>query len=640
MHAAWLLVVLAQAPVETTSVATGLSGAAVSSTSSITPAPLLDDLPLTDEELALLDSIEATTTASASKPRRIELAPALRVPEHRLQGRVARSLGEALREEATVFSVSRRFVTGESPVARGRGGQRIQTTMDGLELRHALDSIDRSTTLGFIDPWVVESVALSSTPDLAIGGFGGHGAIEIEGRKPRREPGLRTELRGLGRLADRSTGFRGLAETGLGPAALTVAGGYSDHDPMRDGVGRQLPGTGDEESSLLSRARLLGRERDPFELDLGFDLFRITNAQRFDLDERIDRLRSLVSGFGRLRSQFGNTELSVLAGARRFESSTEPRGGGERSTDAADVMQADVRLRHQLSETLALSAFGDVYTSGAHGTVVRGRMLRASGGASAELALEPLSLRAAVRGGFARSHDELDKTSEGAFVLPELRLGLALIDPLSFLVSYEEAVHAPTVLDLSSARSTVALEHTRTVELALAYASNLFDARAGAFTTIVSNPIETSAAEVSNRPTLVLLGGELVGALRPVPGLELALALSITRGLGDERASFVEGSTGAARIRYELGVRNAYVEAAVRHVIVFPGVASNEDDLNRRRSWSLPYASLGGGLDLGLGFALSVLVANALDVDERELVSDIPRPGVDLRLALEHRFEL
>ncbi len=638
MHLAWVVVLLAQAPVETTSVALGLEGSeTVSSTAS--GDLLLEDLPLTDEELRLLDSLKATSTASNSAPSRIILDPALHVPRSRLHGRNARSVGEALREEATSFSTRRTFVSGESPVFLGRTGQRVGLAMDGLELRHALDSLDQSTALGLIDPWILEAVRIRRSAPLSTGGFSGHGQLSLTGRAPRARAGLTSELRGLGRLADRSSGFRGALDAGIDDAAISVSGGYSDHDPMRDGAGRHQAGTGDEESSLSSRARLWDAEAHGIQVDLGFDLFRVTNAKRFDLDGRIDRLRSMVSGFGRVHGGSKTTRFRLQAGVRRFETSTEPAGGGTRFEDDADVLQLDGELRQQLAEVFWLSAFGGAYTSGAYGAAVRGRMLRASGGVAAELEWETFSLRAAVRAGHAKSDDEFGKESAGVFVLPELKLGYSPLAHFTVLLGYQEAIHQPTVLDLSFARAALELEHARTVDLSFMYEPDTFGVRIGSSVSFVSNPVALQANVASNGDVGAVLGGELETSLRPLRGFELVVLFALTRGLGAEAQSFIEGGTAAARLRYELGVRGAYVELAARHAFPFPRTDGDLDPI-RRRAWAMPFVSVGGGLELGYGFGLQLQVANAFDVPERELNSDIPRPGIDLRLALDHRFEL
>lgn len=623
MHVAWVVLLFAQV-----------------STSSASDEPFLDDLPLTQEELELLESLRATSTAAEPQRPKPGLDPELLVPARRFRTRIGRSLGESLREEATAFSTSRGFVSGESPLWGGRGGQRIRLSLDGIELQHALDSIDRSTTLGLIDPWVVEEVGFRPRAPMSRGGFAGHGDVALTARAPRPGPHLGTELRALGRLADRSSGFRAAASAGLERAGLTVAGGYSDHDPMRDGAGRSLPGTGDEEASLLSRARLFDEAQDPIQVDLGFDVFRVTNARRFDLERRIDRLRSMISGFGRLRGHAGAAKLELLAGARRFDTRTEPAAGGALTEEAADVLQLEGTARYAVSEGLSVSIFGAGYTSAAYGVVLRGRMLRASGGVEAELSQGWFLSRLALRSGYAQSRLEGQVGPSEVFVLPELRLGLLPTESLSLFVGYTEAVHLPTVRDLSTATGPVELEHTRTIDLEARYQHRWLGLRLAGSTSFVANPLGFEAEVLVQRADAAVLGGEFEASVWPFEGFEAVFHFSLTRALGAARLDFIEGGTGALRLRHELGVRGAYVEAAARHSFPLRSADAALPDPRRRRAWPMPLLSVGGGLELGLGFALDLRIANALDVQERELDGDIPRPGIDLRLALEHRFEL
>lgn len=624
MLGAWVLLLIAQVQ-----------------TSSAAGADFLEDLPLTPEELELLESLRPTATATLALETGATLDHALRVPARRLRTRRARSVGESLREEATAFSTRRRFVSGESPVMGGRGGQRVRLSMDGLELQHALDSLDHSTTLGFVDPWVVEEVVLRSAPSPSSGGFAGHGEVELRGRRPDLRPHLQTELLGLGRLADRSSGFRAAASAALDRAGVTVAGGYSDHDPMRDGAGRHLPGTGDEEASLLARARILDAERDPVQLELGFDAFQITNARRFDQGGGfIDRSRRMLSGFARVLGRLGPASFELLGGARRFDTRREPVAAGVVVEDAADLMQLDGTVRFELGEVLELSVFGAGYASRAHGAAIRGEMLRASGGAAVELEAGPLRGRAAVRGGYLSSEVEDGLEVARGLLLPELRLGLSIHDAWLLVAGYREALHLPTVRDLGTAAAAVRVEHTRTVELEARHDRPAYGLRLGGLSTFVTNPLGFEEGQLVERSAATLLGTELELSLRPFAGFEAVAVFNLMQVVSGERADFIEGGVGALRVRYELATRGAYVELSARHAFPLPASGEAALSTSRRRAWPLPFVSVGGGLELGLGFALSLQVANTFDVAERELNGDIPRPGIDLRLGLEHRFEL
>jgi TonB-dependent receptor-like protein len=654
-----------------------------------------DAPPLSEEELALLRSLEAETATAAIEDDEVArtfaetgIAIAARpdgsemieVPRARLRDSVPRTIAEAIDALPLPFEASRRFVPSDSAMLRGQTGHRVGLLLDGIPLESALDSSRDTSAWVTLDPWFVDevSIARAGRSGGASSPSAGAGSLAMRSTPapaPRAEDSGAARVEAAGeveaRSADRSTGTHAGVAASTGWGAIRIGGGYDDYRALRlatSGVGFD-GAAGYQREAASARARLFGRASDPVRIDAGFDVDRLLNVVRTDLGGLpfmpvfIDRARDRTMLYSRI--ELGGAELGgALAAARQTFA---------RSNAYTDI----VSMRYDTHESATtLFAHAEAHWSPVPELRLQADALALGSDASIPTASDPLAtplednasarrLSGAISAAFlseqfaahaALSIVNLASRAGGASVettraLVRSGARVALFGPVGFRASFSQSAYVPTPRDLMDASGGTPLspERSFTVDGGPSIVSRAASLEVLGFYTRLSDAIEPSSidsAALVNVGQVQVVGVEVFGAVRLFDRLRLAGALDWSEG--QDRATSLyavayPSVNARASARWDFVTRRAFVEMHVKTTT------------NPLTIWTAhapdPPASLAaiapvrgtrvgftGGTELGLGFSLRLTIENVLDAPHREPTSLVPGNGVDLRAALAYEF--
>lgn len=627
-----------------------------------------DDVPLTPEELALIGTLTTdTTTTSTHAPPRFWLVPAplprptLILPRAQIRESISRSVAEMFEPHPTVVDTARRFVPGDSAAIRGQSGHRVALYMDGVPLHHALTPSRETAGIFTIDPWMIGEAVLERPGSLVLSPRGTAGAIRLSAIEPRRAPGIEAEAELAARSADRSTATHVAASLAEEAGAIRVAAGYNDYRPLHIATNNDdeadLPGY--QRAAINSRARLFGRDNDPVSLYGGFDFDRVLNVVRTDLDDDdppIDRLNQRLLAFA--RAHFGGEDLtgSVLVARQSFlrRVSTPPARTTIDDEAVSYFTRGSVELR--LLPELTLRAGGVIDSSSATSQPTSasksklGSTMLADGYLAIDLASDRIwgSAQVALVHGSTDPVEGDEVRSTRALSQGGLRVSVA--GPIGLRAGWTQGLYVPTIQDLRDAVLPLGPETSVSFDFGPSlYERNGWIELLGFYTTVKNaiEPLTLASRGLIPIGDVRILGLELTGGWYLVERLRVAGSITWSEGrnAGDDSPVVTFPSlTGRASVRYDLGVRNAYLEAHVRassdpiYVTSLKGAAPPAS-LAGLAPTSFARFGVGGATDLGLGFRLQIMLENVLDTPHRAPASLVPGAGVDLRAALSYAID-
>jgi outer membrane receptor protein involved in Fe transport len=639
-----------------------VASSTVATSSAAEEMPPLDDVPLSEEDLALIERLGNAKSSTVEVPivpeRRTgavgmgaELAQS--IDRDALRNTIPRSIAEALEAEPVLMATRRSYLPGDRPVIRGRTGARVGLVIDGLSLHHPLSSVVEDGVLGTIDPWLIEEVIVRSGGTLVDSGDRSAGALHLRTRAPSVQRHISTDAQVELRSSDRSSAAHVALEGGAGFAGLRAGASYMDFGHPRFSEGASTEGA-HQRASASVRSQILGREEDLVRATLGFDFDRLTNVRRLDLTPRLlDRLRTRQLAFGQVTVGAADRSIALLVGHHWHRLERTPFGDRTiASRENADQTEARLDARWSFDDRLRAIAGAEVTIGDAE--IGPGDALRSGStggkGAYAGLVFELGWLSAAATARFVDATTELEGTSaiDGRGLLTEGRAELELADGFSLGAGWFQGLRVPTVKDRT-------LLETPEVE---PKAERVISADFGPILRL--EPLTLSVlgfASWSDHSLEIApsgLGLVEVDALR-IYGLEgrgdwtisrrVSLALAFTWSGGrvagsNEPVNDQPGILAHARLRYELGARGAFLEAS--SWMCLPTEARSAADRVRFPDAGVFRAVVfgaRGGAELGQGFRLTMSVENVLDASYRTFGSSTSATGVDLRIALAHEFE-
>jgi hypothetical protein len=570
----------------------------------------LDELPLSDEELALLDALAATSTVEAPPPA----PPPFPLASDRLGRRVLR--GPDL---ATTAARSVDEALETQPVLRGgwRYGPAAAVTVDGL----LMESRVARAVWRRADPFLFGRLSLAELGDRAVVSDALGGGLELASR--RAGPDAHAEAAALVRTADR----------GLAAQADVDAGGAR-------ASARAFATAGHEESLQLSA------DRSPSALDEAGQRLGAGAHARWALtpDLRVEAtaLHSHEAGPARHLGLDGATEASaqlLTVGLAAGTASTgvelllgHDRAGLEEAPRLEQGWQARLQGRWAPLDAVRLDATAFVRRGttavGARG----GSRLHAAGAAGVAGALGPLSGRAAIR--LAHLATEVDEQAAHLTTpLPELHLHLGLGGfGLRAHLARGVALAPPTDVLLYGA--SLRPRDSWAASFGPTWRSDRLHVDLVASAVWIRD-----LATVSGEEDVRVLALELTGGARLAPGLTLAFAAAWAEGEAATSATArleVPNLRGHLALRYTLPVRRAFIELRARgsspRWALLTALVPEDDP------W-FGFVRVGamGGVDLGAGLRLEATVENALDRRVRRLDTAAPDAGVELRVRLVWR---
>jgi hypothetical protein len=618
-------------PTETATAAETASVAITASTApslEATPPPIdLDALPLSEEDLALIEQLGDAPTATAAEPPEAKSSGVLPLERATVIGRdaiaevVPRTVAEALAAVPSFGDGRRSYLPGDRLGLRGRSSGRVAVLLDGLSLESPLSSVFDAAYASTVDPWLLEGLAVVSGGGLAQAG-GAIGSIELYTRSP--EPGAapRSAAAIEARGADRSTGAHAFASGGYGPLAVGLGASYADFDDLHFGSDAGTYLGGYQRQNLLARARLFGDER-PARFFAGFDLDRLLNVLRPDLSTAEIRLRDRVRERLRFlgRIELGDQQSSLeVSGAHQSFGLVRTLKQDDQLRSGEDAETIELRLRGQLEATDALLVFagGTMFLGSAEAGAARGRHDAGGGFAGARLDTAPLDAAVTLRVQHERSLLDGDERSHSVF-LTEARVELALIGGLALGGGWLQTSRMPTVGDRLRFRpgTPVAPETSDGFEIGVLFRSPRFDASAIGHLSRVRSALEPT----SNG--LIVLERLWLGGVEAKLRWQISRPLSLSGAGGwvgssvedrAEAASEVPGLGVQVDLRYDIDAYDAYLTITAR------GGAPLRDLTAYERSRpgdprDLRYVVLGAraGMDLGAGFGLRLALDNTFD---------------------------
>lgn len=634
----------------------------------------IDELELSDEDLALLAALDAgtssTTSTTAIAPWWLAPAPLPRptliLPRTRSREAAARSLSEVFETFPTAVETARRFVPGDGAIIRGQTGHRVGLSIDGVPLHHALSRSRETAGWWTLDPWMLDTVVVERPGLIGASPRGSAGSIAVFGVAPPVHPGIEEEAEVSARSADRSTTTHLALGAAGALAAVRVAGGYSDHRPLRistSKTGADL-GSGHQRVAATARARVLGRTDDPLRISAGVDFDRLLNVLRTDLtgggdntdDPLVDRAHDRLLTFLRLDAGGEDLDGSLLAARQVFSRRFGPRSDGSRTSEEEAVswfVRGALRLSLLPSLTARAGGLAELSDaalatpSGTDGQLGDTRCY--TGFVALDLAMEWLSAYTVVA--LVRSTSSLAGLEPLSETTPLTQGGarLALLGPLGLRLGWSQGLYLPNVRDRLDASVPLGAERSLTLDGGPSLYSELGFLELIAFATWIHDaiePVSISRSRLVNVSDVALLGVELSGGVSLAEGLRAAGVLTWTEGrdrASDAPVVTFPTVTGRASVRYDLGVRDAFLEAHVRGTsrplyVLALRAADPPPSISEVAPASFAAAGVTGGVDLGAGLRLTIALENVFDTAYRAPTSLVPGAGVDLRASLSHAW--
>lgn len=607
--------------------AVATSSGAVVTAESATSADDLGDVPLSAEDLALLDALATTSTPA---PQRVEPNaapspgpnPTRRYTRAGLIETQARTVPEAIAGLPTV---------GWSH----RGVERATVLYDGVELE---PSSSGAATFGWLgtDPRFFGAVGLAAGPSLSEVSDGGQASVTLESPTPALRP--EAEVAANLHSADRSNSTFVFGAGALGPGQGHLGLSYLDTRPLR------IAPDVDENSRYgqsqrwngTARLHLFGGTTEGLRLTAGGDLDRLQNQVLYDaLGRRAGRDEVSQRHLAFLRFDWSDARgEAFLVGAHQGLRRERTEESGATRLDRSDQLQLRGRAHYRLIGDLHLGAGGIVAAGPSRGLGYTGRSLRAEGWASLEFLGD--SFRARAGGRFVHRKIELDGVGVLNVDRPlgEVGLELGAAQPLAVQVVLRQGLATPSIETWYRVQSRAPNQEAETnwtlevgprLQLGEAWLNlvGFYQSRSGAL-----------VAERLASPTvdLEVLGLEFESRV-PVGPWTFALAAAWADPRGPDGRPVVRAPAleflGSVRHGFEF--RDAYFEVHLRagtsglHVLsTSPGFEPS------------PYLRLGlrAGMDLGWGLRLGLAVENALD---RPIVfpdTVVPSPGLDVAATL------
>ncbi|MBK6687812.1 MAG: TonB-dependent receptor [Deltaproteobacteria bacterium] len=601
--------------------------AGISLIATATSADEVGDLPLSLEELALLETLATATTSAPLLVPPIFEPPALGPASGRHLGRTrlvetgARTVVEAL---------SLLPGLGWSH----RGAERATLIYDGVELEPFPSSPGANGWLG-VDPRFFGGVRLRPSAGLNASSDGARPSLELEHRPI---PGAwSSEANTLLHSADRSSSLYGAVQGGVGPVSASLALAYLDQKPLRIAPEVDESARYGEAQRWNGSARLhlWGDEEAGLQLTAGGDLDRQQNQVIYDSLGRSlgrDELGQRHLGFLRLDWRGPRGSL-FLVGAHQGWRRQRTDPNGER-LDRADQLQLRGSAQYRLWGELEGEVGGLLAAGPSRGTGYRGRAQRAEAFVSLSSTWSRLLARASAR--YSHRQVELDEVgvAQADRLLAEGALELGVVGPLSLSAAFRQGHQLPTVEAWHQIRGRAQTLPQSTEWIAEVGPRLRFG---DAFVDLVAyyqNRDEVLLPDNLGSTFLALntAGLELEGAV-PLGGFTFAgaLAWAEVRGPADRPYLRSPSLEGLLSVRHDFAARQAFLEVHLR------GGTSGLHLWSEAPAFQPdPYlrAGLRGGLDLGLGLSLLLAVENAFD---RPIVLPdtlVPSAGLDLSASL------
>lgn len=587
--------------VASSSVATGTDAAALGD---------LGDLPLSAEDLALLDALADTATATAErKPWWPAPQGAQLVPRARLVEPSARSVREA-------------FVVAPTVVGTLRGGRRLALTIDGTRIDPIVPNATE-TWMG-IDPRFLGASTIGRGAALVRDPRSDAARLELMLTPAPDSAGIDIRTSALARSADRSAG----AFVGMGAAnrlsGVSIGGLVERFSPTRTitPANNEFVGSPGRRFAVSSRGRILGASDDWLRLDAGFDFVALE-------PNGIDTISAHHAHF-RASARAGAFEASVKSGVVGYDG----------DTDATSV-SGGVTARYRPLSWLSFEAGGE----GALGQIERpagGHLDRAEAFAGARVDTEHFAAALAAR--YARYDAGYGDTTvdEGRFLVGG-NASAVLFGPLSLRVSASQGMtpHVPAYVASSSLVEPITgHEKSFTVEGGPQFVTESLWLSVNVFAVWLDDTFLGLAGGPVVPGDGRLLGVEAEGRWRLTEDLALASSIgwSSIDALLTARAEGVPTLRWFGAVRYDLPSRDAFFSAYARGTTSSPDAAVFVDVFQRDNTRYVGSQRLGAmaGLALGYGFTLRALIDNVLDqiVVPHDVVG--AGTGIDLRVTLAY----
>ncbi|MCB9649556.1 MAG: hypothetical protein H6730_23585 [Deltaproteobacteria bacterium] len=601
MQGAWLIVAwLAGAPQG------AAAGSAVPPTS--TAAADLGEIPLSDEELALLEAL-ATSSAAAEVPAPTAPPSRLvadrwgrrRVAEADLTAPAARSVDEALETQ---------------PVLRGgwRYGPNAAVMVEGL----LIESRVARAVWRRADPFLFEALTLDELGDHAgvSDALGGALTLSVHRAGAR----ARGEAAALVRTADR--GAAAQVDVGGGDAALAA---------------RTFATLGHEEALQLSADRAPGALDEAGQREGAGAHVLMTPRPGLSVEGAV--LHSAEAGPARhlgldgaeaARAQLATAALHVgTASTGASLRLGHDRAGLAEAPALERGWQANLQGRWAPLEALQLEAGAFVRRSGSQVGTRTGHRLHAAGVLGVATTLGPFSARAVLR--LAHLATEVDDTEVSVTApLPQVDLHLDL-GAFGLRAHVARGVALALPADRLLYGATLTPRDTWTASAGPTWRSAWLHLDLLATAAWIGDLATVTGAE-----DVRVLALELTGGAHLVEGLDLAFAGAWAEGEADTSATArleVPNLRGHVALRYTLPVRRAFVELRVRgsspRWALFSSLLHSDDPW-----FGFVRVGVMGGVDLGAGLRLEATVENVLDQRVRRLDTAALDPGVELRARL------
>lgn len=585
------------------------------------------DLPLSLEELALLETL-ATGTSSAPAAAPPIFEPPLPGPG---QGR---HLGRTRLTETGARTVVEALSLLPGLGWSHRGAERATLIYDGVELEPFPSAPGANGWLG-VDPRFFGGVRLRPTAGLSATSDGARPSLQLEGRRV--EKRWSAEANTLLHSADRSSSLYGAIQGGGGPVAGALALAYLDQKPLRIAPEVDEGARYGEAQRWNGSARLhlYGDAEAGLQITAGGDLDRLQNQVVYDgLGRGLgrDELGQRHLGFLRVDWRGPNGSL-FLVGAQQGWRRRRSEANGER-LDRSDQLQLRGAARHHLVGELQGEVGGLLAAGPSRGLGYTGRAQRAEAFVSLSTTWAPLLARASAR--YSHRQVELDEVgvAKADRLLGEGALELKVVGPLSLSAAFRQGHNLPTVelWHRMRARTPVLQQSTEWIAEggpSLRHGDAFVDLRA-----YYQQRSQVLVLDAGGENFLALdtAGLELEGAL-PVGGFTFAgaLAWSEVRGPDDRPYLRTPALEALLSVRHDFTIRQAFLEVHLRGgtggLHLWSEAPAFQPD---------PYlrAGLRGGLNLGWGLSLLLAVENAFD---RPIVLPdtlVPSAGLDLSASL------
>ncbi|MBI4814788.1 MAG: hypothetical protein HY791_00940 [Deltaproteobacteria bacterium] len=565
----------------------------------------VDELPLSAEDVALIDALGTSTSSpAASAPR------------------------AALRLERDLFDRIEHDLVGDTvaPVGfwalafEGRGKAPIE--LDGLSVDSPLDTAADGSLSTLLDPGIISGLAVEKSTARGLLSLRSHEATE----------GAHVRGGVIGRSADRSATARLAAELGAKSIGVLGVGSISKENNLRMGPGQNVPSVIRRESASL-RARLLDPEEKPVSIGVGFDFAKARAIVRTDLPIEFDQDAQPkplpTEDLTRVRA-FATV---VLDGALEghlglgWTGDHRDRVGGQNGAD-------QLELNGQLELPIDSARFGITGRAHVATTSYQGRRGESSSmafGGLASLSLGALKLSLDTGAEvcdvlvFDRATATLDPSPFVRFSL------LAALDPLELELGFYDEAAPLTLRELDELARSVSVERVRTGRARARVHSSTLDLELTGFLSTASDAIIARTEIVEWLESVTVRGVSASVALRAGP-VEARGAAVLSKMSGPD---FDDGSwvRPIASIRYWDNDQTDFMELFVDGSVALAGSDSTIDS-PLRGLWSFTRVGARGRFELGLGFGVELELRNLLDGSVIVRHGRVPQPGVDVLLGL------